>query len=300
MSTFRIGTRASPLALTQTRMAEAYMASFAEFSGIQFITHAMTTSGDRIVDRPLYNEGGKGLFVKELEDALLEDRIDMAINSLKDVESDLGEAFALPAYLPREDPRDVLVTKTVLRLEELPTGALIGTCSPRRMTQLLHLRPDLNITPIRGNVGTRLSLLAEGQVDGLILAAAGLKRLNIETFPMVYLEVDQMVPACGQGILTIECLSAQHDLRKKLADISDPHTTLCALAERALLSALNGSCNTPIGAYARMLPSGVLHLRGMLASQMGHTPVFASLEGPDPITLGRSVATMLRQQMSKE
>ena len=298
MNTLRIGTRASPLALKQTALVQAHLERAPAFSRTDFTTHAMTTTGDRITDRPLYEEGGKGLFVKELEEALLDGRIDLAVNSLKDVESDLNPAFTLAAYLPREDARDVLITREGNTLEALAAGALIGTCSPRRITQLLQHRPDVAISPIRGNLGTRLSLLSNGQVDGLILAAAGLKRLNITDFSFVYLDPQIMLPACGQGILTIECLKTQEQLCTQLATVTDLHTALCAEAERALLQTLGGSCRTPIGAHASILPSGAIHLSGMLALHIGQPPVYAQGEGTDPLLLGQNIGHQLRHQLA--
>ena len=296
MTTIRIGTRASPLALKQAHMAQAWLERAPGFAGHTCTLHPMVTTGDRITDRPLYNEGGKGLFVKELEEALLADQIDVAVNSLKDVESILDPAFTLAAHLPREDPRDVLITPDGLTLAELPSGARLGTSSPRRAAQILHIRPDLAITSIRGNVGTRLDLLTQGRVEGLILAAAGLKRLELIDHRMVFLETDQMLPACGQGTLTLECLTSREDLRSLLAQVNDPQAHSCATAERALLKALGGSCRTPIGAYAKVLDTGQIHLSGMLAEEMGAAPIFAQATGSDPEMVGIAVAEALRAQ----
>jgi hydroxymethylbilane synthase len=274
-------------------MAQAYLERAPGFAGVTFTLHPMVTTGDRITDRPLYDEGGKGLFVKELEEALLADQIDIAINSLKDVESILDPAFTLAAYLPREDARDILITQNGFSLETLPAGTLIGTSSPRRMAQTLHKRPDCAIAPIRGNVGTRLDMLTQGRVEGLILAAAGLKRLDLIDPRMVFLEPEQMLPACGQGVLAIECLTSRDDLHTLLADVTDPQSHLCATAERALLRALGGSCRTPIGAYARVLNTGQIHLSGMLAQEIGADPLFAQATGSNPDALGIAVAEAL-------
>src|SRR5438067_10104616 len=204
------------------------------------------TTGDRVQTRLLAEIGGKGRFPKEIEEALLNRRIDLAVHSLKDMETHLPTGLEIGCVLPRDDPRDVLVSRSGAPLAELPRGARVGTASLRRTAQLLRLRPDLAIAPIRGNVDTRLDKLAAGEVEALVLALCGLERLGKAAVATEILSPEQMLPAVAQGALAIECRSADADLRQLLAPLNDAASAACVAAERAMLAALDGSCRTPI------------------------------------------------------
>jgi hydroxymethylbilane synthase len=242
-----IATRESRLALWQ---AEHVRALLGERFGMAVDLLGMTTRGDQILDRALSKVGGKGLFVKELETALEEGRAHLAVHSLKDVPMELPPGFVLAAVLEREDPRDALVSGRFPRLADLPQGARVGTSSLRRVVQLLALRPDLLIEPLRGNLDTRLRKLDEGHYDAIILAAAGLKRLGLAARIASVLEPEQMLPAAGQGALAIEVRSDAATLRERLERLNHQPTWLAVHAERALSRALGGSCSMPLAAHA--------------------------------------------------
>ena len=242
-----IATRESRLALWQAEhVRDALVARF----GLQVELLGMTTRGDQILDRSLSKVGGKGLFVKELENALEEGRAHLAVHSLKDVPMDLPPGFALAAIWEREDPRDALVSPRFASLSELPQGAVVGTSSLRRVTQLLSRRPDLRIEPLRGNLDTRLRKLDEGGFDAIVLAAAGLKRLGLASRIRCCFEPDEMLPAAGQGALGIEVREDDTRLRELLAQTLHRPTFLAAHAERAVSRALGGSCSMPLAAHA--------------------------------------------------
>jgi hydroxymethylbilane synthase len=264
----RIGTRGSPLAVIQ---AEAVGAALMQaHPGLSLDYQVVRTSGDRIQDRPLAEVGGKGLFTKEIEQALLDGAIDLAVHSMKDVETFLPDGLCIAAMLPREDPRDVLLSRDGARLADLPQGARVGTSSIRRQAQLLHRRPDLRILPFRGNVETRLRKLADGQADATLLAAAGLKRLGRLDAATEILDPGVMLPGAGQGAIGIETRSADAATRERLAPIDHRETSLCIAAERAMLAALDGSCRTPIGALAVLDGAGeTLRLQGLVARPDG-------------------------------
>jgi hydroxymethylbilane synthase len=264
----RIGTRGSPLAVIQ---AEAVGAALMQAQpGLSLDNQVVRTSGDRIQDRPLAEVGGKGLFTKEIEQALLDGAIDLAVHSMKDVETFLPDGLCIAAMLPREDPRDVLLSRDGARLADLPQGARVGTSSIRRQAQLLHRRPDLRILPFRGNDETRLRKLADGQADATLLAAAGLKRLGRLDAATEILDPGVMLPGAGQGAIGIETRSADAATRELLAPIADRETSLCVAAERAMLAALDGSCRTPIGALAALDgPGEMLRLQGLVARPDG-------------------------------
>jgi hydroxymethylbilane synthase len=242
-----IATRESRLALWQARHVQSLLAA----RGHTVNLLGMTTSGDQILDRSLSKVGGKGLFVKELELALEEGRADLAVHSLKDVPMELPAGFTLACVLEREDPRDALVSSNYERLADLPQGAVVGTSSLRRMVLLRALRPDLRIEPLRGNLDTRLRKLDEGQYDAIVLAAAGLKRLGLEDRIRNVFEVDEMLPAAGQGALGIEVRSSRQDLIELLAPLASQKDTLATAAERAVSRAMGGSCSMPLAAHAR-------------------------------------------------
>jgi hydroxymethylbilane synthase len=243
----KIATRESRLALWQ---AEHVRDLLVQRFGLRVTLLGMTTRGDQILDRTLSKVGGKGLFVKELEVALEEGRAHLAVHSLKDVPMELPAGFELAAILEREDPRDAFVSNRFASMDELPQGAVVGTSSLRRVVQLMNLRPDLRIEPLRGNLDTRLRKLDEGGYDAIVLAAAGLKRLGLAARIRGCFEVARMIPAAGQGALGIEVRSSEVTLRAQLAQLTHQPTWLCAHAERAVSRALGGSCSMPLAAHA--------------------------------------------------
>ncbi len=255
----------------------------------------ITTRGDRIVDRPLAQIGGKGLFVKELEAALEDGRADLAVHSAKDVPMRLPRGFCLAAFMAREDPRDCLVSNLSAGLEALPSGSIVGTSSLRRESQLRERYPTLQVKPLRGNLDTRLAKLDRGECQAMVLAAAGLKRLGLAARIRALLEPEQCLPAPGQGALVIECREERGELRERLASLDDAATSACVLAERALSRALSGDCQLPLAAYA--VASGAqIRLRGLVAMPDGSKVVRAELEGPiaAPEKLGEALAADLR------
>ncbi|HEY4082732.1 MAG TPA: hydroxymethylbilane synthase [Burkholderiaceae bacterium] len=245
--TLMIATRESRLALWQAEHVKALL----EGSGQRVALLGMTTRGDQILDRTLSKVGGKGLFVKELETALEDGRAHLAVHSLKDVPMELPEGFELAAILEREDPRDAWVSHHFGSLAELPQGACVGTSSLRRVVQLKALRPDLRIEPLRGNLDTRLRKLDEGGYDGIVLAAAGLMRLDLAARIRSHFTLDQMIPCAGQGALGIEVRSDATELKALLAEFTHQHTWLATQAERAVSRALGGSCSMPLAAHAQ-------------------------------------------------
>ena len=257
----------------------------------------ITTQGDRIVDRPLAQIGGKGLFVKELEAALEDGRADLAVHSAKDVPMRLPERFCLAAITAREDPRDCFVSNLSASLEALPPGSIVGTSSLRREAQLRERHPGLQVKPLRGNLDTRLAKLDRGECRAIVLAAAGLKRLGLAARIRAMLEPEQSLPAPGQGALVIECRADRSELRQRLASLGDSDTSACVLAERALSRALSGDCKLPLAAYA--VTNGVeIRLRGLVATPDGSKVVRADLSGPiaAPEKLGGMLAAKLRVQ----
>lgn len=243
-----IATRESRLALWQ---AEHVRDLLTQRFGAQVELLGMTTRGDQILDRTLSKVGGKGLFVKELENALEEGRANLAVHSLKDVPMDLPPGFELAAVLEREDPRDAFVSNRFTTLAELPQGALVGTSSLRRVVQLRALRPDLRVEPLRGNLDTRLRKLDEGQYDAIVLAAAGLKRLGLASRIRSVFDVNQMLPCAGQGALGLEVRADAKDLLAQLDTLTHRQTSLSVQAERAVSRALGGSCSMPLAAFAQ-------------------------------------------------
>jgi hydroxymethylbilane synthase len=251
----------------------------------------LTTRGDQILDRTLSKVGGKGLFVKELETALLDGRADLAVHSLKDVPVDLHEPFELSVILERDDPRDAFVSGRHAALDDLPPGAVVGTSSLRREAQLRIAYPQLQVRPLRGNLDTRLAKLDRGDYDAIILAAAGLKRLGLESRIRARLSPEQSLPAAGQGALGIETLAGRADLRAWLAPLASADTTACALAERAVSRMLGGSCQVPLAAYAR-IEDGQMHVRALVAHPDGSGVIRAEARGPmaSAVQLGETAA----------
>jgi len=261
-----IATRESALAMWQARHIRDRLAALHPQCAVELL--GLTTQGDRILDQPLADIGGKGLFIKELEVAMAEGRADLAVHSLKDVPMEMPEGFTLAAITAREDPRDAFVSNHFLDLSQLPGGARVGTSSLRREAQLRERDPLLEIIPLRGNVNTRLRKLDEGQYDAIILAAAGLKRLGFGARIASLLDPDESLPAVGQGALALECRSDRPDVIAALGPLADAETTLAVTAERAFSRALAGSCRTPLAGHATMR-HGELWLRGLLASRDG-------------------------------
>jgi len=256
----RIGTRGSPLALAQSnQVRDLLIAAHPAMSEPELCI--IKTTGDQVTDRPLADLGGKGLFTKEIEQALLDGAVDIAVHSMKDVETWQPEGLTVDCFLPREDPRDTLLGAA--SIAALPGGARVGTASLRRSAQLLAVRPDLTITLMRGNVGTRLGKLAAGEVDATMLAVAGLKRLGLADAIGAILEPDEFLPAVAQGAVGIERRAGDGQTAALLAPLNDGPTTLCVTAERAMLAALDGTCRTPIGGLAT-LDGGRLTLDGLL------------------------------------
>jgi len=267
----RIGTRGSRLALAQTELVRQALACAQPELAAPGVLEVMTirTTGDLITDRPLAELGGKGLFCKEIEAALLARRIDCAVHSIKDLPTWLPGGLVVGAVLERADPRDVLIARPPATIAELPEAAVIGTSSVRRKAQLLARRADLRVVDFRGNVDTRLRKLVAGEVDATLLALAGLRRLNIEDVGMVVLTPDEMLPAVGQGAIGIECRADDAATLTLLAAIDRPASAVCVRAERALLAALDGSCHTPIAGHAEIVAGGRLHLRALVARPDG-------------------------------
>jgi hydroxymethylbilane synthase len=294
----RIGTRGSRLARTQTDLVCRALAAAHPELGAPDVLEVVTirTTGDRVTDRPLAELGGKGLFCKELEAALLERRIDLAVHSVKDLPTWLPAGLVLGAVLEREDPRDVLLARPPAPIAALPEAAVIGTASVRRTAQLLAKRPDLRVVSFRGNVETRLRKLAAGEVDATLLALAGLRRLGIDHGGVV-LAPEEMLPAVGQGAIGIECRVDDEASLALLAAIDHAASSACVRAERALLAALDGSCHTPIAGYADMCDEG-LHLRALIARPDGSACLRTGRTGApaDAETLGRDAGEELRQR----
>ncbi|HDM8050717.1 TPA: hydroxymethylbilane synthase [Vibrio fluvialis] len=288
----RIATRQSPLALWQAHYVKDALQ--AAHPGLEVELVTMVTRGDVILDTPLAKVGGKGLFVKELEVAMLEGRADLAVHSMKDVPVDFPEGLGLVTICEREDPRDAFVSNTYASLDELPHGAIVGTCSLRRQCQLKEARPDLVIKELRGNVGTRLGKLDAGEFDAIILAAAGLKRLKLEQRIRSFIEPEQSLPAVGQGAVGIECRLDDARLRELLAPLSHAETTERVLCERAMNLTLEGGCQVPIGSYA-LLEGDDLWLRALVGEPDGSHIVRGEIRGPrqDAERLGVELANQL-------
>jgi len=274
---FRIATRQSPLALWQAQYVQQRL--MAAHPGLRVELVPMVTKGDIILDTPLAKVGGKGLFVKELEQAMLENRADLAVHSMKDVPVAFPEGLGLVTICERDDPRDAFVSNRYASLDELPQGAIVGTSSLRRQCQISARRPDLIIRSLRGNVGTRLSKLDAGEYDAIILAAAGLKRLGLESRIRQALPAEYSLPAVGQGAVGIECRLDDAELITLLSALNHSDTAVCVRAERAMNTRLEGGCQVPIGSFA-VLEGDELWLRGLVGSPDGHQMVVGERRGP--------------------
>jgi hydroxymethylbilane synthase len=274
----RLGTRGSPLALAQARMVRQALATAHGFDPEQIAIEVIRTSGDRIQDRPLADVGGKGLFTKEIEEALAAGTIDFAVHSSKDMPTVLPPGLVLSAFMEREDPRDVFISRKAKTIAELPRGATVGTASLRRQAMVKRQRPDLTIVPLRGNVETRLRKLDEGVADATLLALAGLKRLGLADAATAVLDVNDFLPAVGQGAIGIETRADDARTRELLAAINHADTFSALAAERAFLAVLDGSCRTPIGGHAT-ISGGRLSFRGMVVKPDGSEAFETTREG---------------------
>ena len=289
----RLGTRGSPLALAQARLVRAALAHGLSEAAIEIVT--IRTSGDRIQDRPLSEAGGKGLFTKEIEEALLAGTIDLAVHSAKDMPTVLPEGLMLAACLPREDVRDAFISRKAASLRELPQGAVVGTASLRRQAQVKRLRPDVSTVVLRGNVETRLRKLDAGEVDATLLALAGLKRLGLADKATALLDVDEFLPAVGQGAVTIEARVDDARARELLATIDHADTSVALDCERAFLGVLDGSCRTPIAGHA-VLNGDALRFRGMILRPDGSEAFETTRSGSrkDAVALGADAGAELK------
>jgi hydroxymethylbilane synthase len=299
----RIGTRGSPMALYQAGLVRDRLCAahpgLAAPGGVELV--AIRTTGDRVLTRQLAEIGGKGLFTKEIEEALFDRRIDLAVHSLKDMETVLPGGLEIGAVLTRDDPRDALVSRSGGALADLPKHARIGTASLRRRAQLMRWRGDLDIVPIRGNVGTRLAKLAAGEFDALVLALCGLERLGEAARVSEILEPEVMLPAVGQGALAIECRAGDAALRQLLLPLHDPRSAAAVAAERAMLAALDGSCRTPIAGLAT-IDGDSLGLDALLLSFDGSAERRGQIAGAtgDAVALGGELGARLRQGAGPE
>lgn len=290
-SILRIGSRGSPLALAQAREVQGRLAAATGLDAGRIEIKVIRTTGDRIQDRPLTDAGGKGLFTKEIEEALLSHAIDLAVHSTKDMVTMLPAGLMLGAFLPREDARDALISRAGAKragmggtagmeaLRNLPQGAVIGTASLRRQAIVKRLRPDLAVVPLRGNVETRLRKIEAGEADATLLAVAGLKRLGLLAAATAILDLDTFLPAVGQGAIGIEIRTDDAATHELVAAIDDADTATAVAAERAFLAVLDGSCRTPIAGYARV-DHGLVRLRGMIVKPDGSEAFEAMREGP--------------------
>jgi hydroxymethylbilane synthase len=293
----RIGTRGSPLALVQARAVRERLAAALGRAADTIEIKTIRTSGDTIVDRPLAEEGGKGLFTKEIEEALLRGDIDLAVHSAKDMPTFLPPGLVLAACLEREDPRDVFIGSKAKSIEELPQGARVGTASLRRQAIMKRARPDLAVAPLRGNVETRLRKLDDGEADAIILALAGLKRLGLEGRATRIMSADEFLPAAGQGAIAIETRENDKVTRELIAQIDHADTSAAVAAERAFLAVLDGSCKTPIGAHATI--EGVaIRFRGLIARPDGAAAHDIAANGAraDAIKIAEDCARSLKQR----
>ena len=278
MKPLRIATRKSPLAMWQAEHVAGRLRAAHPDRSVELV--GMTTQGDRVLDSPLAKIGGKGLFVKELENALLEDRADIAVHSVKDVPMELPDGLALPVILDREDPLDAFVSNHYGHVDELPEGARVGSSSLRRQCQLRARRPDLEVHDLRGNVNTRLGKLDAGEYDAILLAAAGLKRLGFDARIRNCLEPEVSLPAVGQGAIAIECRDGDDEVAGRIASLNDPDTSDRVRAERAFNRRLEGGCQVPLAAHAILEADGGLWLRGLVGAVDGSQLLQREVRGP--------------------
>ena len=293
--TLKIATRRSPLALWQANYVKERLIQIYPELTVELVP--LITKGDVILDTPLAKIGGKGLFVKELENALLSGEADIAVHSMKDVPMQFPAGLELNVICKREDPRDAFVSNRYRCLAELPQGARVGTSSLRRQCQLKQLRPDLDIQSLRGNVGTRLSKLDNGDYDAIILAAAGLIRLELQQRIASFIDVETSLPAAGQGAVGIECRSNDERVKRLLAPLADVQTTACILAERAMNNHLQGGCQVPIGGYA-VLQDNQIYLRALVGALDGSKIIRA--EGKSAVETAEVLGVQVGQQLLEQ
>jgi hydroxymethylbilane synthase len=293
--TMRIGTRGSPLALAQTRGVEAQLRARHPDLATELVI--IKTSGDRLKDVPLAQVGGKGLFIKEIEEALLAGGVDLAVHSLKDMPAEMPPGCILGAAPPREDCRDAFISHRYASLTEIPSGGRVGTGSLRRKVQILHRRPDLEVVHLRGNVDTRLRKLESERLDAIILAAAGLKRLGLGHIPQGYLSTEEMLPAVGQGALGLEVREDDQEMLHLLEPLNHYPTQVAVTGERAFLARLEGGCLIPVAAWGR-LENGSLTLEALISDLEGRRLLQDRLVGPpeEAGALGRRLAEMLLER----
>ena len=291
----RIGSRGSPLALVQAREVQRRLVTACGLAVEQIEIKVIRTTGDAIQDRPLAEAGGKGLFTKEIEEALLAHAIDLAVHSSKDIPTVLPAGLILSAFLPREDARDAFISRRAKTLQTLPDGARLGTASLRRQALAKRLRPDLRVAPLRGNVETRLRKIDAGEADATLLAVAGLKRLGLLSAATMVLEIDDFLPAVGQGAIGLETRADDDATRALVAKINDADTAIALAAERAYLAELDGSCRTPIAGHARVA-GGVVRLRGIVSKPDGSEAHEVLREGSagDAVALGADAGRELK------
>lgn len=296
-----IGTRGSPLALAQAHEVRDRLARAHDVAAERIAIKVIRTSGDAIQDRALSEAGGKGLFTKEIEEALLAGHIDLAVHSSKDVPTFLPDATWLSAFLPREDPRDAFISPTAASLQDLPAGAVVGTASLRRQAMVLRLRPDLKVSVMRGNVETRLRKLAAGEADATLLALAGLKRLGLEAKATRIFEIDEFLPAVGQGAIAIESRRDDERINAFVKAIGDAEAEVALTAERSFLALLDGSCRTPIGGHCRVSGDRI-HFSGLIISPDGREEYGTTREGlrADAAAIGADAARELRERAGEK
>ncbi|MCF6807602.1 hydroxymethylbilane synthase [Thiotrichales bacterium 19S9-12] len=294
----RIATRKSPLALWQAEYVKSMLTEKDPNLNVELIL--LTTEGDKRLETPLSDIGGKGLFMKELEVAIKNNLADIAVHSLKDVPYELPDGFSLGAFCQRQSPFDAFVSNEYSSIESLKKGAIVGTASLRRQAQLLNIRPDLNIKSVRGNINTRLKKLDDGEYDALILASAGLLRLGLDNRITQIIPDHQMLPAAGQGVVTVEYLTENKAIAQRLAKVNHRQTEAIVLAERSANQYLKGSCHTPIGLFATEEDQEHLLLRAIILSADGKEVIKAESLGHDPVQLGKHVAESLLKQGAKK
>lgn len=299
MTILRLATRQSKLALWQANFVKAQLEAALPECRVELVP--LLTEGDKNTHCALSEIGGKGLFIKRLEQALLEGEADFAVHSMKDVPPALGDEFCLPAILQRASPFDVLVSNQYKSLKDLPKHAIVGTSSVRRSAQLKYIRPDLQVKSVRGNVDTRLGKLHEGQFDALILAEAGLERLGLASHIREIFSSNVFLPSVGQGAIGIECLAHQQELRAILSQLNHTETAACIHAERSMNTKIGARCDSPVGSFAEIL-SGQLILRGEVLNREGSKKITAATEGDmqHAEQLGLDVARMLLEQGAKD
>ncbi len=295
----KIGTRGSKLALCQANWVRDRLVTKNSHLNVKIVK--IKTTGDKIQDAPLAKIGGKGLFVKEIEEALIERKIDLAVHSIKDVPIDLPHGLHISVITKREDPRDVLISKGMISLKDLPTGSKIGTSSLRRQIQLLHFREDFNLIPLRGNLDTRLKKLDSTDLDAIVIAYAGLKRLGLEKMITEIIPIEISIPAIGQGALGIETRIGDEEIEEEIMFLNDEASSVSISAERAFLKRLGGGCQVPIAAFGR-IEDGVLKLDAMVGSKDGRKILRKNLTGSpkNAESIGLSLAEMLLKDGARE